>query len=144
MFKNYMITALRNLKKGLSSALSQSVGLAIGLTVFILVNFIAEYEENFETFFKTANRIYTVYVELKPEAGFGMKSTDGIFTALQPVLEINIPVIEKSARLMGRELMVKSGPNRDLFRDQLTTQVGAGSIDFYLDAHARQPVDGSA
>jgi putative ABC transport system permease protein len=112
MFNNYLITAIRNLKKGLIPTLTQSIGLAIGIAVFILVNIIADYEENFDTFFKDFKRIYTVYVEVKPEAGFGMKSTDGVYDALQPVLEMNIPEIEKSARLLGRELMVKSGDKK--------------------------------
>ena len=112
MFNNYLVTAIRNLKKGWVSTFSQSVGLAIGLAVFVLVNIIAEFEENFDTFFKNYERIYTVYVEVNPEAGLGMKSSDGIFDALQPVLELNIPEIELSARLMGAEMMVKSGDKK--------------------------------
>lgn len=109
MLYSYWITALRNLKKRLFSTIVQSLGLAVGLAVFILVLAIASYEENFDTFFAKSDRIYTVYVEVKPESGFGLKSTDGVYTALQPVLPIDIPDIERSARLMGREQLVKSG-----------------------------------
>lgn len=108
MLRNYLIIALRNLKKGLASTIGQSLGLAIGLAVFILVNLIAQFEENFDTFFKNSERIYTVYIDINPEAGFGFKSTDGIQTAMQPLIELNIPEIEKSARLLGREYVVKS------------------------------------
>ncbi|UCD38014.1 MAG: ABC transporter permease [Fidelibacterota bacterium] len=112
MLYNYLITALRNLKKRLFSTIVQSLGLAVGLAVFILVQIIASYEENFDTFFAQSDRIYSVYVEVRPESGFGLKSTDGVHTALQPVLSIDVPAIEKSARLMGRELMVRSGEQK--------------------------------
>ncbi|MFC1481830.1 ABC transporter permease [Candidatus Neomarinimicrobiota bacterium] len=112
MFYNYLITAIRNLRKGLVSALSQSFGLAIGIAVFILVIIIANYEENFDTFFNNYERIYTVYVQVKPESGYGLKTTEGVQTAFQPVLEINIPEIEKSSRLLGREFVVKSGEKK--------------------------------
>ena len=109
MLYNYWITALRNLKKRISSTIIQSLGLVVGLAVFILVQVIASYEENFDTFFDKSDRIYTAYIKVKPESGFGMKSTDGVYTALQPVLPFDIPDIERSARLMGREQLVKSG-----------------------------------
>ncbi|MFC1484351.1 FtsX-like permease family protein [Candidatus Neomarinimicrobiota bacterium] len=112
MLYNYWITALRNLKKRASSTIVQVLGLAIGLTVFTLVQVIAAYEENFDTFFPNHDRIYSAYIMVKPESGFGLKSTDGVYTALQPILEAEVPDIEKSARCMGREQLVRSGENK--------------------------------
>lgn len=112
MLYNYWITALRNLKKRISSTFVQVLGLAVGLTVFVLVQVIAEYEENFDTFFAKSERIYTVYLHFTPESGVGVKSSDGVFTALQPLLAVDIPEIEKSARMFGTEQLVKSGDEK--------------------------------
>ncbi|MFC1542972.1 ABC transporter permease [Candidatus Neomarinimicrobiota bacterium] len=112
MFRHYCLTAIRILKKRLSSTIIQSIGLAIGLTVFMLVQVVAEYEENFDTFFTKSDRIYTAYIHINPRTGLNMKSINGIYTAFQPVMSINVPEVEKSARLLGREHMVKSGDKK--------------------------------
>jgi putative ABC transport system permease protein len=112
MLYNYWITALRNLKKRISSTFVQVLGLAVGLTVFVLVQVIAAYEENFDTFFAKSERIYIVYLHFTPESGVGVKNSDGVFTALQPLLAVEIPEIEKSARLYGTEQLVKSGDEK--------------------------------
>ena len=112
MLYNYWITALRNLRKRISSTFIQVLGLAVGLTVFILVMTIGKYEENFDTFFPNHDRIYSAYIHVKPESGFNLKNTDGVYTALQPVLEAEIPDIEKSARCMAREQLVRSGEHK--------------------------------
>lgn len=112
MFYNYWIIALRNLKKRISSTFVQVLGLAVGLTVFILVLVIAEYEENFDNFFAKSERIYTIYIHFTPESGVGVKSSDAVFTAVQPLLPVDIPEIEKSARIFGTEQLVKSGDKK--------------------------------
>ena len=57
MLKNYLITALRNIKKNKIYALINIFGLAIGMVVFILI---FRYELSFDRWHENASRIYRV------------------------------------------------------------------------------------
>ncbi len=109
MFNNYLIAAIRNMKKRMTTTLIQSLGLALGLTVFIMAGIIADYEENFDTFFEKVDRIYTISVDIKPEAGMGLNNLDATFSGMQPVLAIDVPEIEKSSRVLQSQQLVQAG-----------------------------------
>jgi len=60
MLKNYLITALRNIKKNKIYALINIFGLAIGMAVFILIFLYGRYELSFDRWHENASRIYRV------------------------------------------------------------------------------------
>ena len=107
MLMSYFKMAFRTIRKNFSSTLIQAFGLGIGLAMFILAQVIVEYEQNYDTFFKKADRIYSMYINIQPDAGIGVKSAPTTFTALQPMLRDNIPEIEKSARLLRFSMPVR-------------------------------------
>ena len=61
MFKNYVLTALRNLKKNKLFALINIGGLAIGLAVFVFANLLANYEEDHDRFFENSGSNFFGY-----------------------------------------------------------------------------------
>ncbi|HEX2535411.1 MAG TPA: ABC transporter permease [Chitinophagaceae bacterium] len=65
MFRNYLITAWRNLVKNRTFSLINILGLAIGLCCFVLIAVYVLDELNFDRFHKKAGRIYRVNSEVK-------------------------------------------------------------------------------
>ncbi|MCJ7579899.1 MAG: ABC transporter permease, partial [Candidatus Aminicenantes bacterium] len=60
MLKNYLIIALRNIKKNKVYSLLNIFGLAIGMTVFILIFLYVRYELSFDRWHQNADSIYRV------------------------------------------------------------------------------------
>ena len=60
MFKNYIITALRNIKKNNVYSLLNISGLAIGMAAFVLIFLYVEYELSFDQWHDNADRIFRV------------------------------------------------------------------------------------
>ncbi|MCH7805607.1 MAG: ABC transporter permease, partial [Proteobacteria bacterium] len=122
MFKNYILTALRNLKKNKLFALINIGGLAIGLAVFVFANLLADYEETHDVFFENSERIYTIKTNVNPAAKLGIISIDTVFTAVGPLIKQDIPEIEKVARSAWTEVII----NRD-------------EVKFYQSVHMVDP-----
>lgn len=60
MLKNYLIVALRNIKKNKVYSLLNISGLAIGMAAFILIFLYVRYELSFDQWNQNADRIYRV------------------------------------------------------------------------------------
>lgn len=122
MFKNYIVSALRNFWKNKLFAFINIGGLAIGLTVFVFANLYANYESTHDVFFENSERIYTVKTDVNPAAKLGAVSINTIFTAVAPFMRQDIPEIEKVARLSWTDLII----NRD-------------EVKFYQPVHMVEP-----
>jgi putative ABC transport system permease protein len=122
MFKNYVLTALRNLKKNKLFALINVGGLAIGLAVFVFANLLATYEESHDRFFENYDRIYAIKTDVNPAARLGIVSIDTVYTAVGPLIKQEIPEIERVARSASSSVII----NRD-------------ELKFYQSAHMVDP-----
>ncbi len=60
MLKNYLIIALRNIKKNKVYSLLNIFGLAIGMAVFILIFLYVRYELSFDQWHENADRVYRI------------------------------------------------------------------------------------
>ena len=60
MFKNYLLTALRNLKRQKLYSGINIFGLSVGFTIFILAVTFFSFHLSFDTFHKDSDRIYIV------------------------------------------------------------------------------------
>ena len=128
MFRNYVLTALRNLKKNKLFALINIGGLAIGLAVFVFANLLATYEENHDRFFANSDRIYAIKTDVNPAARLGIVSIDTVFTAVGPLIKQEIPEIERVARSASTPVIV----NRDELKFyQATHMVDAEFLDIF-------------
>ncbi len=60
MFKNYLLTAWRNLNKNRGYSLLNILGLAVGMAVFVLIFLYVQYELSFDRWHEHADRIFRV------------------------------------------------------------------------------------
>jgi len=72
MIKNYLITALRNIRRHKVYSFINIAGLAIGISCSLLVILYVQYEMSFDSFHQKADRIYRI-VRKQPGLKFGGK-----------------------------------------------------------------------
>jgi ABC-type antimicrobial peptide transport system permease subunit len=65
MIKNYLITALRNLRRNKIFSLINVLGLSIGISAALVIFLIVQYDFSFEKFQKDGDRIYRVVADMK-------------------------------------------------------------------------------
>lgn len=92
MLKNYLLIALRNLKKNGAYSVLNILGLAVGMAAFILIALYVQFELSFDKYHENAHRIYRVIRE-------GRAFTPA---ALGPALKEKIPEVTSVARMMRR------------------------------------------
>ena len=63
MFRNYLLTALRNLKRQKLYSAINIFGLSVGLTIFILAITFFSFHLSFDTFHEGSDRIYVISSE---------------------------------------------------------------------------------
>jgi putative ABC transport system permease protein len=99
MLKNYLTTALRNIKKHKVYTAINVLGLAIGLAFFILIGIYVRSELSFDKFHENKGRIFRVEQVLAHESG--TENTAGGPTPLSGVLRAEIPEIESVTRVIN-------------------------------------------
>jgi putative ABC transport system permease protein len=100
MFRNYLKTALRNLKKYKGYSFINIAGLAVGLACAVLI-FIWAYDElHYDTFHKDSHRIYRMIIRAADNpADIGVPSTPYI---LPQILKDEFPEVEETVRVRDR------------------------------------------
>lgn len=106
MLKNYLISAWRNILKNRLYAAINILGLVVGLSVYVFSSLLASYEHSHDLFFKNAQRTFTVGSIFSATADIGVNQTDGVYSALGPFIESEVPEIEAVARTLHREFLV--------------------------------------
>jgi putative ABC transport system permease protein len=99
MLKNYLTTALRNIKKHKVHTVINVMGLTIGLAFFILIGLYARSELGYDRFHENKDRIYRVEQVLAHESG--TENTAGCPTPLSGVLPVEIPEVESVTRVIN-------------------------------------------
>lgn len=136
MLKNYLTIALRTLVKYRRFAIINILGLSVGLAVLILTQVVVEHETSYDRFFPDHERIYAVYTDVNPQAGYSVQTMDGVFAAVRPLLGGYVPEIELSARARASEVVVRAGDDAPFYQ-----QVRFVDPEF-LDIFAFDHVDG--
>jgi len=101
MWKNYLISTLRNLRKYKGHSLINILGLAVGMAASLLIFLYVQHELSFDMFHEKAGRIQRV---LLLDKSMGVSNTyAGItFVAMGPEIPKEVPEVEASVRLMDR------------------------------------------
>ena len=123
MFKNYIITAWRNMRRNKGNAVINIAGLGVGLACFVLILLYSGYEFSFEQHNPNAGRVYRIYVEHeKPDRVYRVASTP---VPLVEALKKEIPEIEAFTRYQYLpNLTVKFGDNMFLERQMVAADPG--------------------
>ena len=109
MFRNYLLTAWRNIIKNRLYTFINILCLVVGLTVFVFGSMLLNYERHYDTFFANVDRIMTVGTVFTPEANIGMKEFDGTYSAVMPLIASQLPEINSTARTFRREFLLTEG-----------------------------------
>jgi putative ABC transport system permease protein len=115
MYSNYIKLALRNMAKNRLYAAINIVGLAIGLAVFLFGSILASYERDHDSMFAKRDRIFTAGSVFAADADIGILETDGIYTAITPLIKNEMNDIEAVARTVNREFLVSVGEQNDSY-----------------------------
>ena len=101
MWKNYLITAVRNLRKHKGHTLINILGLAIGMAASLLIFLYVQREMSYDQFHTKAKRIHRV---LLLDKSLGVTNTyAGItFVAMGPEIPEDVPEVEAAVRIMPR------------------------------------------
>ena len=123
MFKNYLIIALRNIKKSKGFAFINIAGLAIGLAVFTLIGLYIQFELSYDRFHENIDRMYRVEQIL--DHGTYKEPSAGCPTPLSQVLVADFPEIEEVTRIIRS--------NSSLFKTEKDTTLRVRNI-FFADS----------
>lgn len=95
MLKNYLKTALRNLKRNKGYAFINVLGLAVGIAACLLIFLVIRYETSFDTFHKDRENIYRVASEYHTQDGIDHSGGSAFPTG--PALRIDFPQLKQVA-----------------------------------------------
>ena len=101
MFRNYIKTAIRSLKKNLGFTAINVLGLSVGLATCLLIVFYVVDELSYDKYNTNADRIYRITVKARLNGHEGSYATSEV--PLQAALKENFPEIEKATRLIDKD-----------------------------------------
>jgi putative ABC transport system permease protein len=107
VFKNYLKTALRNLKKNKLYAVINVFGLTIGVAACLLIGVYIMHELSYDKFNVNANRIVRVTMEYKQAGTVNDVASTG--TKVGPQFKRSFPSVEANARTFISHNVVKNG-----------------------------------
>lgn len=107
MFRNYIITALRNLYKNKVFSLINVLGLSVGLASFVLIGLYVYHELSMDRYHAKADRIYRIVENLRTENELLFQSVSS--PPMGPMLAKDFPEVESYVRFTERPLRVRKG-----------------------------------
>lgn len=109
MFRNYLKTAFRNLKRNKSYAIINVLGLAVGIAASLLIFLVIQFESSFDNFHKKKNEIYRLGTAFHTQDG--VSYSDGISFPVAPALRVDFPQIKEVACIYrsGGQITIDNG-----------------------------------
>ena len=109
MIKNYLKTALRNLKRNKSYAVINVAGLAVGIAASLLIFLIIQFETSFDNFHKKKDNIYRI--GSKFETQDGADYSDGVSFPVAEAVRVDFPQIKEVASIFrqGNQITIEQG-----------------------------------
>ncbi|MCB7480537.1 ABC transporter permease [Christiangramia sediminis] len=131
MLKNFIKISWRRIKADKTFSFINILGLSIGLTITILLFLFVLQERSFDTMYANKERIYRVIFNTSEERNNEVWAT--VPAALKPAAAIEIPEIQKSARLwdhdFGKTASIEA--NNQQFTEQKLYYADAEFLDIF-------------
>jgi putative ABC transport system permease protein len=108
MLRNYIKTAIRNLKRQKAQSTINILGLAIGMTCCILILLFVRDELSYDKFHENHDRIYRVTRRWLNEDGGVSLHLGFVAPPIGPLLKNDFPAVEHAVRMIGVEGMLVS------------------------------------
>jgi len=102
MFKNYLITAFRNIKKHKGYSFINILGLAMGLACFILIFLYIQYELSYDKYHENSSNIYRIVSEDRGRIYKNSYNWAQTHPAVVYNAEQEIPDIKEAVRFLNR------------------------------------------
>ncbi|MBC7948859.1 MAG: ABC transporter permease, partial [Chitinophagaceae bacterium] len=99
MIRNYLKTAIRNLRRNKAYALINVLGLTVGIAACLLIFLVIRFETSFDKFHAKRDAIYRVGSQFNSEDGAGHSA--GIVFPAGPAIRIDFPQIKEVASIFG-------------------------------------------
>src|SRR5205809_6288978 len=107
MFRNYIKTAFRSLRKNRLYSVINIFGLAVGLTACLLIGVYINHELSYDKFNANANRIVRATMEYGQAGTVNAVATTG--TKVGPQFQRTFPLIKTYARTFISHNVIKAG-----------------------------------
>jgi putative ABC transport system permease protein len=101
MFRNYLLIALRNLKRYKSFSILNVLGLTIGIISFMIILLYIQHELSYNKHISNLDNKYRV-VEIQTQPGIGDQHVAVTMGPLGPALANDFPEVKQTLRIMGR------------------------------------------
>ena len=98
MFRSYLTTAIRNIRRQKLYSSINILGLSVGLTIFIIAVTLYDFSMNFDTFHEDSDRIYLVVSERSTTDGVYQKDADTHLPTASLMVQ-HFPEIEQGVTL---------------------------------------------
>src|SRR5688572_11834094 len=99
MFRNYLLIALRSIRKNRAHAIINVLGLALGITCSIVIFLIVRFELSYDNYHSKGNRIYRIVTEYTKSEKTGYSS--GMTYPLPEALRQDFAELEQVALVDG-------------------------------------------
>lgn len=114
MFRNYLKTAWRNLRRRQSYTAINITGLTVGIAACLLIFLVVQYETSFDTFHAKKDRIYRlISFHTKPSLSF----ETGVPFPLPEALRLDLPQLPGIATILRNEGSLFSAGNKKFKED---------------------------
>lgn len=102
MIKNWLRTALRNIRKNRTSSIINIFGLTVGLSSCLLIALFIRHEISYDDFELKGKRIARVIMEYRFSGSEGMQRGNFTSTKVAPTFRRNFPEVASAVRMTGR------------------------------------------
>src|SRR6185437_13145605 len=109
MIRNWLLTALRGLRKSKTAAAINILGLTVGLSSCLLILLFIRNELSYDDFEVRGNRIARVIMEYRFDGGGDMQRGNFTSTKVAPTFKRTFPEVESAVRMFMDEYTVRSG-----------------------------------
>jgi putative ABC transport system permease protein len=99
MVKNYLIIALRNIRRNKTYTVINILGLTIGMACFMLIALYIQYELSFDKYHKHADQIYRIGLKQPGNYFMGQDVFNSTPAPLAPLLKSEYPEVIKASRV---------------------------------------------
>jgi putative ABC transport system permease protein len=117
MIKNWLRSALRNIRRNKTSSAINIFGLTIGLSSCLLIALFIRHELSYDNFELKGNRIARVIMGYRFDGGGEMQWGNYTSTKVAPTFKRNFPEVETAVRMTDRDRIVS-------YQDKLFTEKG--------------------
>lgn len=106
MIKNWLRTALRNIRKNATSSAINIFGLTVGLSSCLLITLFIRHELSYDDFEAKGKRVARVIMEYRFDGGGEPQRGNFTSTKVAPTFQRNFPEVESAVRMTQRDRVV--------------------------------------